>query len=173
MTEAPRLQTERLLLRPHRVEDFDDLARLWGDPEVTRWIGGRPSTAEESWSRLLRYQGLWPALGFGYFAVLDRGSGAFLGDAGLADFHRDITPSLHGMAEAGWVLGPGAWGRGIATEAVGAVLGWYRATASARPVACILAPENLASHRVALKCGFADWAETGYRGEPTLLMRLP
>ncbi len=170
---GPRIETARLLLRPHRAEDVREVARLWGDPGVTRWIGGRPATEEESWARLLRYLGLWPALGFGYFAVLDRASGAFLGDVGLADFHREITPSLDGMAEAGWVLGPAAWGRGVATEAVSALLGWYRATPAPRPVACILAPGNLASRRVARKCGFVDWAETSYRGEPTLTMRLP
>jgi RimJ/RimL family protein N-acetyltransferase len=173
MTDAPRIETARLLLRPHRAEDFAEVARLWGDPAVTRWIGSRPSTEEESWARLLRYLGLWPALGFGYFAVLERDGGAFLGDVGLADFRRDITPSLDGMAEAGWVLGPGAWGRGVATEAVTAILDWYRTTHAPRPVACILAPENLASRQVALKCGFVDWAETSYRGEPTRMMRLP
>lgn len=173
MTAEPILQTGRLLLRPHRVEDFADLARLWGDPAVTRWIGGRPATEEESWLRLLRYLGMWPALGFGYFAALDRQSGAFLGDVGLADFHRTITPPLHGLAEAGWVFGPAAWGRGLATEAVTAVLDWYRATAAARQVCCILASENLGSYRVARKCGFVDWTDTTYRGEPTRLMRLP
>jgi RimJ/RimL family protein N-acetyltransferase len=168
---GPVLETARLVLRPHRVADFADLLRLWGDAEVTRFIGGRPSTPEESWARLLRYFGLWPALGFGYFAVLDRGSGAYLGDAGLADFHRDITPALHGFAEAGWVFGPGAWGRGVATEAVTALLGWYRTQPAARRVACIVAPENAASLRVARKCGFVAWAETTYRGAATVMMR--
>jgi RimJ/RimL family protein N-acetyltransferase len=173
MSGGPRLHTARLLLRPHRIEDFDELARLWGDPEVTRWIGGRPSTPEETWSRLLRYFGLWPALGFGYLAVLDRDSGAFLGDVGLADFHRDITPSLAGMAEAGWTLRQEAWGRGLATEALMALLDWYRARPDARAVACIVAPGNGASLRVARKCGFVAWAETTYRGAPTLMLRRP
>ncbi|HEV7267808.1 MAG TPA: GNAT family N-acetyltransferase [Falsiroseomonas sp.] len=171
MRDGPRLHTARLLLRPHGIEDFDDLTRLWGDPAVTRWIGGRPSTPEESWSRLLRYFGLWPALGFGYLAVVDRGSGAFLGDVGLADFHRDIAPSMHGMAEAGWTLGPAALGRGLATEALTALLEWYGAREDARAVGCIVAPENAASLRVARKCGFVDWVETTYRGTPTLLLR--
>lgn len=168
---GPRIETARLVLRPHVPGDFADIARLWGDPAVTRFIGGRPSTAEESWARLLRYLGLWPALGFGYFAVTDRATGAFLGDVGLADFHRDIAPSLVGMAEAGWVLAPEAWGRGIATEALMAVLDWYRATPAARPVACIVAPDNAGSLRVARRCGFVEWLETIYRGQATVVMR--
>ncbi|QYU66578.1 GNAT family N-acetyltransferase [Leptolyngbya sp. 15MV] len=138
--DSPTIATPRLLLRPHRVTDFEDLAALWGDAEVNRWIGGRPSTREESWARLLRYGGLWPMLGFGYFAITDRASGAFLGDVGLADFRRAITPSLEGFAEAGWVLAPQAWGSGIATEALVALLDWYGAQPARRPVACIVAP---------------------------------
>jgi len=168
---APILETPRLVLRPHRQADFADLAALWADPAVTRWIGGRPSTPEESWARLLRYGGLWPLLGFGYLAVCDRASGAFLGDVGLADFRRAITPSLDGMAEAGWVLRREAWGRGIAGEAVGALLGWYRATPAPRPLACLIAPENAGSLRVARRCGFVDWVATTYRDAPALLLR--
>jgi RimJ/RimL family protein N-acetyltransferase len=62
--EAPRLETERLVLRAHRVEDFPDLAALWSDPLVTRFISGVPQTPEESWSRLLRYAGHWLLLGY-------------------------------------------------------------------------------------------------------------
>lgn len=168
---APVLETPRLVLRPHRREDFADLATLWADAAVTRWIGGRPFTAEESWARLLRYGGLWPLLGFGYLAVCDRASGAFLGDVGLADFHRAVTPSLDGMAEAGWVLLPSAWGRGIAVEAVVALLDWYRGTPAPRPLACLIAPENAGSLRVARRCGFVDWTTTTYRDSPALLLR--
>ncbi len=168
---APIIETPRLILRPHRVEDFSDLATLWADPEVTRWISSQPSTPEESWARLLRYGGLWPMLGFGYFAVCDRASGAFLGDVGLADFRRRITPSLEGMAEAGWVLRREAWGRGLAGEAVAAMLAWYRATPAPRPLVCLIAPENAASLRVARRAGFVDWVATTYRDLPTLLLR--
>jgi RimJ/RimL family protein N-acetyltransferase len=170
---TPCVTTARLLLRPHRIEDFDALAQLWGNPEVTRFIGGHPATREESWARLLRYFGLWPALGFGYFAVLERENGAYLGDVGLADFKREITPPLLGMAEAGWALTPAAWGRGIASEALAALLDWYRGTPAPRPVACIIAPANLASRRVAIRCGFVPWTKASYRGQPTCLMRLP
>ncbi|WP_425148538.1 GNAT family N-acetyltransferase [Deinococcus sp.] len=41
------LTTERLILRPHTLEDFADNAAMWGDEQVTRQIGGRPFTPEE------------------------------------------------------------------------------------------------------------------------------
>ena len=63
--EAPTIETERLVLRGYRLEDFPHLADAWADPEVVRHIGGRPSTEEESWTRLLRNIALWPMLGYG------------------------------------------------------------------------------------------------------------
>ena len=119
---TPVLETPRLRLRPHRVEDFEALANLWADPAVTRFIG-KPSTREESWARLLRYGGLWPLLGFGYWAVEDRETGAYLGDVGFADFHRALDPAPPALPEIGWVLAPAAHGRGLATEAAARLAG--------------------------------------------------
>jgi RimJ/RimL family protein N-acetyltransferase len=65
----PLLETDRLLLRGHRPEDLDDCKALWGDPDVTRHIGGRPFSGEEVWTRLLRYVGHWCWLGYGFWAV--------------------------------------------------------------------------------------------------------
>ena len=62
---APELSTSRLILRGHSIDDFDDCAAMWGDRQVTRFIGGEPSNREQSWSRLLRYIGHWAMLGFG------------------------------------------------------------------------------------------------------------
>jgi RimJ/RimL family protein N-acetyltransferase len=73
MTElSTLLETDRLIMRPHVRADFDDSFAMWSDPEVTRFIGGQPSTREETWSRLLRYVGHWTMLGFGYWAVRDK-----------------------------------------------------------------------------------------------------
>lgn len=61
----PTLRTERLVLRGHRREDLGDCAAMWADPEVTRYLGGRPFSEEEVWGRLLRYVGHWAIMGFG------------------------------------------------------------------------------------------------------------
>ncbi|MGK7868641.1 GNAT family N-acetyltransferase [Falsiroseomonas sp. E2-1-a20] len=165
---TPRLDTPRLILRPHTTGDFPALAALWADPEVTRHIGGRPFTAEESWSRLLRYAGLWPLLGFGYWAVEDRATGAYLGDVGFADFHRALDPPVEGLPEIGWVLAPAAHGRGVATEAAGAALHWLR-----RDCFCIIAPANAGSLRVAAKLGFNPRGPARYGATPMLVLDRP
>ena len=95
---APILETERLKLRGHRLDDFVHCAAMWADPIVTKHIGGRPFTEEESWTRLLRYVGHWALLGFGYWVVEEKITGSFIGEAGFADYKRDIDPPLQRRA---------------------------------------------------------------------------
>lgn len=169
---VPTLQTGRLTLRGHTPADFGECAAMWGDPRVTRHIGGRPSTEEEVWTRVLRYAGMWALLGFGYWVVRERETGRFVGEVGLADFRRDITPPLD-APEAGWVLAPWAHGQGFATEAVRATLSWADAHLAAPRTVCMIAPGNAASIRVAEKCGFRELARTTFKGEDTLLFERP
>lgn len=168
--EAPVLLTPRLRLRPHTAADFEALARMWADPDVVRHITGRPSTATESWARLLRYVGHWRVLGFGYWALEDLETGAFVGEAGFADYRREIEPSLDGVPEAGWVLAPQAQGRGLATEAMQAAIAWGDANFTSDVTACLFDPQHKASIRVAAKCGYVEKGRATLAGLPTLVM---
>ena len=134
----PLLETDRLLLRGHRPEDFDDCKALWGDPDVTRHIGGRPLSGEEVWTRLLRYLGHWCWLGYGFWVVAEKATGRFVGEVGFADLKRDLEPSLGGDPEAGWVLAPRAHGQGYATEAVQAVLAWGKTRFGSARTVCLI-----------------------------------
>ncbi|TGY90117.1 N-acetyltransferase [Marinicauda algicola] len=171
MNLAPRLETERLILRLHRAEDFEASAAMWANPDVVRHIGGQPSPRGEAWMRMLRYPGLWALLGYGYLAIEDKATGRFAGEAGLADFKREMSPSIEAIPEAGWALHPDFHGRGLATEAVGAVLGWADANLDARETCCIIDPGNTASVRVAQKLGFTGPQMARFRGSETLLFR--
>jgi RimJ/RimL family protein N-acetyltransferase len=119
--------------------------------------------------RMLNYAGLWSMLGYGYWAVEERATQTFAGDVGFADFHRELSPSIEGIPEAGWVLDPSFCGRGYATEAVRAALSWADAHVPSRRTACIIAPENAASIRVAEKAGYVESARTTYHDEPAIL----
>jgi len=151
---VPVLETARLRLRAHRVDDFEAFAAIWGDPEVSRYLGGRPSTREESWMRLLRHPGLWAMLGYGYWAIEEKAGGRLIGDIGYADFKRSMEPPLEGMPELGWVLAREAQGQGMAREALAAVLAWGRGHFGAHRAACIIDPDNAASVRLAESAGF-------------------
>lgn len=166
----PVLETDRVRLRGHRTDDFPASAAMWADAAVTRYIGGHPFAEEDCWARFLRYAGLWHHLGFGYWLVEDRVSGQFLGEVGLADFHRAIEPSIQGTPELGWVLSPHAQGKGVATEAVLAALAWCDATLQTTRTVCLIHPENAASLRVAQKCGFLECLRSSYKGHPTVLL---
>ena len=172
MTElSTLLETDRLIMRPHVRADFDDSFAMWSDPEVTRFIGGQPFTREEVWSRLLRYVGHWTMLDFGYWAVRDKASGSFVGEIGFANFQRQTEPSLDGMPEVGWALTSAAQGHGYATEAVRAAVKWADAKWPAADTACIIAPDNTASLRVAQRCGYVEWTRGTYKGKPNIHLR--
>ncbi len=166
----PSLQTARLTLRPHSLSDFPDTAALWADPEVVRFIGGRPLTREESWTRFLRYVGHWTALGFGYWTVRETASGRFVGEVGFGDYKRDLDPPLDGVPEGGSVRAAWAAGRGYATEAVTAALAWGDEAFGGRDTACLIRPDHLGSIRVAGKVGFVETQRSLYKGEPMVVM---
>lgn len=173
MTIIPTLDTERLILRPHRASDFDAYRAMWGHPDVTRFIGGTPLSREASWSKLMRVMGVWQALGFGFFAIEERATGRFIGEAGFHDMRRDMTPSIEGTLEAGWGLLPDAHGKGYATEAMRVAIAWADAQDFGMSMTCIIAEANLPSQRVADKLGFAAPELGAYLEHPILVYRRP
>jgi len=164
------IETPRLRLRPHRPDDLTDCLAMWSDPAVVRYIGGKPSSEQQTWSRILTYHGLWELLGFGYWAIEERESGRHAGDAGFADFKRAIAPSMRDVPEAGWALGAEFGGRGYATEALSAALAWVDRAIAPPRIVCLMDAANLASRRVAEKCGFRVFDRVPYGGVDTLLL---
>jgi RimJ/RimL family protein N-acetyltransferase len=167
--QIPVLETERLKLRGHGLDDFGPCAAMWADPEVSRQLGRKPFSEEESWTRLLRYVGHWALLGFGYWVVEDRASGKFAGEVGFANFKRDMESPVKALPEIGWVLAPWAHGKGYATEAARAAVGWGDQNFSPRKTTCIISPDNPRSIRVAEKCGYRELQLTMYKGKPAVV----
>jgi len=166
---APTIYTERLRLRAHRTDDLAAAAAMWADPIVVRHIGGVPSTAQQTWMRVLAYAGHWSLLHFGYWAIADRTTDAYLGELGFADFKREIPAAYRGIPELGWALATAAAGKGLATEATLAVCAWGDAHFSGKRTACLIDPENSASRRVAEKCGYALADRVALKNKDTLL----
>jgi RimJ/RimL family protein N-acetyltransferase len=169
---VPNIESERLRLRGHAIEDFKKTYALWSDAAVVPFLGGRPFGQEDCWTRFLRYIGHWAALGFGYWVVEEKATGSFVGEVGFGDFKRDMTPSLGAMPELGWVLAAAHHGKGYATEAALAAVTWGRAHFTTPEMACIIHPDHHASIRVAEKCGFREEARGVFREKPTIIFKL-
>lgn len=142
---------------------------MWSDPAVTRFIGGKPRSHEESWIRILRYAGMWQLIGYGLWVVEEKATGTLIGEAGFHDLRREIAPSFDGTPEAGWAFVPGVHGRGIASEVVRCFHEWAQGRPGFEKTMCMIDPQNGASIAVARKAGYREKAVTSYHGSPTVL----
>jgi RimJ/RimL family protein N-acetyltransferase len=156
-----QLTTERLSLRPPREDDLADLAGLYGDPEVMRYIGsGGPWTPQRTALALKRWMSFWSDDGFGMFVVTRLDDGGLVGDVGLLAWNPETwTPGSRArigataVVEIGWTLTREAWGQGYATEAATAVRDWARDELGLERLISLIQPRNAASIRVAEKLG--------------------
>ncbi len=161
---TPVVETSRLILRGRTVADFPAYAAMWAAPEVARFTTVTPLSAEEAWVKFARMEGMWALIGYGFWLVEEKATGAVVGEIGLGDFRREITPSLNGMPEFGWILSPAAHGKGYAKEAVRAALAWGEAKFPRTTFSCIINPANAASVSVAEAYGFKRVAVAPYNG---------
>jgi RimJ/RimL family protein N-acetyltransferase len=166
----PILETERLILRVQTLEDFPAFAAMWADPVVTRFIGGAPLSEEDAWAKFLRIAGHWALMGYGFWGIFEKEGGRRIGEAGILNVKRDIVPSFHDVPEIGWGLLPEVHGKGYATEAVMAILRWAENHFGKVRMVCIIDPANGPSLRVAERCGFKAFANTTYKGDPTVVL---
>jgi RimJ/RimL family protein N-acetyltransferase len=140
------IETERLLLRPPRMEDFDPWAEMMSDAETARFIGGAQPSAMV-WRSLMTMAGAWALTGVGMFSVIEKETGRWVGRLG------PWQPHGWPGTEVGWSLSRAAWGKGYATEGAAAamdyavdVLGWDEI------IHCI-DPANAPSRKVAQRLG--------------------
>lgn len=169
----PVLETQRLILRGHQVEDFNDSADMWADPLVVAHISGVPSTKGQSWDRFLRYAGLWCQLGFGYWVVETKSDDRFVGEVGFANYKRDTSPCIEDLPEAGWVLTSEAHGQGFATEAVTRILEWADSQLNFEKTVCLFDPAHAASIAVADKVGYGNKVLGRFQTNEALFMERP
>jgi RimJ/RimL family protein N-acetyltransferase len=159
MDEDFRLETERLLLRPYRPDDLDDLAAMFADPEHMRWYPA-PFDRETSHAWLERQIGAYGTRGFALLIVEDRVTGEFLGTTGPS---LQIVEDVEEV-EIGWHTRPGRKGEGIAPEAAAAARDWAFANLDIDHLISLVRPENPPSGRVAEKIGMHVDREVDYKG---------
>ena len=140
------LETDRLLLRQWRPDDFDQYAEYYADEELARYVGGvcdRP----QAWRRWAAEIGHWTLRGYGFWAVEEKQTGNLAGCVGL--WFPDGWPEL----ELGYWLMPIAQGKGYATEASLASREYAYEVVGAKTLVSYIHPDNQASKRVAERLG--------------------
>jgi RimJ/RimL family protein N-acetyltransferase len=142
------MQTQSLLLAPLTEGDYAWLCELYADPEVMRYIGTGVRTPQVATAVLEKMRVAAPPLG--YWTLRDRSTGEPLGGAMLM-MRREGAP-----VEIGFLLAKPAWGRGLASEAVQAVVDHAFKVRGVRSIEAFTDQRNEASARVLLKAGFRD-----------------
>jgi RimJ/RimL family protein N-acetyltransferase len=170
---VPVLETARLRLRGYQLSDLAAFTAMSQEPDFYRYLTPGPMPAEDVWNTMMRSVGHWALKGFGFWAVEEKSSGAFIGAVGFVDRKRNLDPPMNGDPEIGWVLAPSTHGQGYATEAVQAVQAWGDAHFSQARTVCMMDPDNLASRRVAEKFGYHEYARTTYHGDAVVLLERP
>ena len=168
---APRLETERLILRGFEAGDFDAYHATMQDPQVMRHLGGDALGREEATRRMSLFTGFWELQGRGMWSVELKSGGPMIGHVGFFDLRRDMQPSIEGLPEMGWIFDRSVHGQGIAYEASKAALDWHDATYGKLEIPAIIAPANSASMKLAERLGFVREADATYKGEPIALFR--
>lgn len=169
--EAPRIETERLVLRPWRADDREAYFDILQQPAVYRHFGPEPMGMEDCWRRVMAAAGGWPLSGFGGWAVERAGDGRLLGMATLFNAWRALEPQFGREPEMGWIFSSEVHGQGMAGEACRAILNWADANLEPTPIWAIIAPANDPSIRLAERLGFVRQPDSTYHDEPITVWR--
>ena len=143
---AVTLETERLILRPPRAEDFGPMCDMMTDAETARFIGGVMEPAVV-WRSLFALSGAWTIRGFSMFSVIEKSTGRWIGR--LGPWQPEGWPGTeiaYGLSREAHGKGYAAGGVSAAIDYAAVILGWDEI------IHCI-DPLNTASIRVATKLG--------------------
>jgi RimJ/RimL family protein N-acetyltransferase len=128
------------------------------DPEVMRYISGRPETRDDAVAAVERVKRHWIEFGYSWWSFLERDSGVIVGAGALQNLRREAAsaPDPACPLEIGWRLRRDCWHRGLAIEAARAIAGFAFDTIRADEVYAVCDPNNIASASVMKRLGMQD-----------------
>lgn len=157
-----RLETERLRGRPWKLEDAEAAFRMYGDPQVVRYIGtpleASVETTRALLAKVIERQATLPS-GMGGVALILKSSDELIGVAlikALPDGEGEPTEDI----EIGWHLARRHWGQGYATEAGCGLLRHGFEELGLDELHAVVEEPNQASHAVARRLGMRDVGTT-------------
>jgi RimJ/RimL family protein N-acetyltransferase len=168
------LTTPRLRLEPLGDMHFDGMQAMNADPEVMRLISGQPETPEQTRAVIERVKARWIAIGYSWWAIIERDSGELAGAGALQNLRREMTPlpDLACPLELAWRLRRDRWGRGYASEAALAIRDFAFDTFQPEELLAVCAPDNAASASVMARIGMQRQGLQHWYGKPQLTCRI-
>lgn len=143
------LPTERLILRPWRMQDASELFHYASDLQIGPRVGWKPHANLQESRHILKTVLMTPDV----WALELRETGRPIGSIGLhRDRKRNLPPTQ--VRELGYWLGRPYWGQGLVPEATRAVLDYAFTKLQLELVSCSHFPDNDQSRRVIEKLGF-------------------
>jgi len=161
----PTLETERMILRPNRIEDFEAYATFY-EGERSRHRGG-PATRLQAWRYFTHEVGDWAIRGYGFLAMEEKATGQYLGQVGPYYPEGWVEP------EIGWLLMDGFEGRGFATEGALAARAYAYDTLGWTTAISLIRAANTPSRRLAERLGATLEGERDYNGIKAVIYRHP
>lgn len=160
-----RHETDRLILRDWREEDWAEQWRVTDTPAVMRWLGGL--LGEEGRDKqIARVESCQQANGFCFWLVERKADGGHLSGEmlGMCGLKRADAPgsSVTGTMEVGWRFREDAWGQGYAREAASAALDLGFGRFGADRIVALTVEGNAASWGLMRRLGMARQPELDY-----------
>ncbi len=144
------METERLIIREICLDDLDALYDIYSDSSITKYMEGlyEDHGEEEEFTRAY-IKNMYGFYGYGIW-ILQKKDGTIIGRAGLSN--REYNGEF--CIEAGYVIGVPYQRQGYATEALNAIVMYAKRELEVKKVYSFIKEENLASIRLAKRCGF-------------------
>lgn len=149
------LTTARLRLEPLDDTHLAGFNAMNSDPEVMRYLSGKPETLDESRAVIERVMARWADTGYSWWALVERATDRLVGAACLQNLRREATllPDRACPLEIGWRLHRDHWGRGLASEAAAVIAGHAFDVLKAEELLAVCHPDNRASWTVMERLG--------------------
>ncbi|MEW4283331.1 GNAT family N-acetyltransferase [Priestia koreensis] len=148
----PTIETERLVLRELVEQDAPALYDYFSDKHVLAYYGMEPlQSLHEAKAMIENFNAMVEKKQGMRLAIVEKESGETIGTCG---FH-NYAPR-HKRAEIGYELAPSHWGKGLATEAVEALVTHLFTTYDLSRIGAVVFIENVASRTLLQKIGFQE-----------------
>ncbi len=152
------LQTDRILLREFDLSDIDDMALMYSDEEVMKYIGlGGPVDSTGTERMIKGFIESYRVRGFGIWGCVDKSTGRLIGHCGF-----NLLPDK--LTEIAYLFDKPFWGKGFATSISAQVLDYGFNRLGLDEVVALAYPENTASIRVMQKIGMSPSGSRSYFG---------